>query len=280
MSLPAPSHLDVRMDPARHGGISARATPSRLASALGLLLVLAGLAAPSAPRAQSKSDAFAGKIPPVSAALYRKAGRFELTLSGNLSVNDAFYSKYFGGLKLGYHIFESVSVTAYGAMGLNTKAGSAQVCPSGEGCRPADRVQMWQVPGNIKLMAGVEGAWAPVYGKLNLFSEQVAHFDLGILHGWDWITYQKVLSGTQAAEYDERGQSPGTESTIGMHLGLATRIFLTESIALRLEFRDYFYLAKIPNVREGRGARTELQQQLFAELGVSVFFPFHNRPVQ
>jgi outer membrane beta-barrel protein len=268
------------MDPARHRGIRARATLPRLASALGLLLVVAGLAAPAAPRAQSKSDAFAGKIPPVSAALYRKAGRFELTLSGNVSVNDAFYSKYFGGLKLGYHIIESVSVTAYGAMGLNTKAGSAQVCPSGEGCRPADRVQMWQVPGSIKLMAGVEGAWAPVYGKLNLFSEQVAHFDLGILHGWDWITYQKVLSGAQATEYQDEGRSPGTESTIGMHLGLATRIFFTESVALRLEFRDYFYLAKIPNVREGSGARTELQQQLFAEIGVSVFFPFHNRPVQ
>jgi outer membrane beta-barrel protein len=260
--------------------IHARATLPRLASALGLLLVLAGLAAPAAPRAQSKSDAFAGKIPPVSAALYRKAGRFELTLSGNASVNDAFYSKYFGGLKLGYHFTESLSATAYGAMGLNTKAGSAQVCPSGEGCRPADRVQMWQVPGNIKLMAGAEGAWAPVYGKLNLFSEQVAHFDLGVLVGLDWITYQKVLSGTQAVEYEEEGRSPGTESTVGIHLGLGTRIFFTESIALRLEFRDYIYMAEIPNVREGSGARSELQHQLFTELGVSVFFPFHNRPVQ
>ena len=52
---------------------------------------------PSAAAAQSKSDAFAGKIPPVSGQLYRKAGRFEVTATGNLSLNDAFFTKYFGG---------------------------------------------------------------------------------------------------------------------------------------------------------------------------------------
>ncbi len=275
MSLPAPSHLDVRMDPARRGGSS---TP-RLAAALGLLLVLASLTAPSAPRAQSKSDAFAGKIPPVSAALYRKAGRYELTATGLASVNDAFYSKYFGGLRLGYHFTESLSASAFGATGLNTKAGSAQVCPSGEGCRPADRVEMWQVPGNIKYMAGLEGAWTPVYGKLNLFSEQVAHFDLGVLLGVDWVSYQRVLSSDDAEEYADDGRRPGTQSTIGIHAGLGARIFFAEYIALRLEFRDHVYPVKIPNVREG-SSRSELQHQLFTELGVSVFFPFHNRPVQ
>ncbi len=252
----------------------------RAACATGLLLVLALLAVPAAPRAQSKSDAFAGKIPPVSAALYRKAGRFELSLSGNLSVNDAFYSKYFGGLKLGYHFTETLSATAYGAMGINTKAGSAQVCPSGEGCHPADRVQMWQVPGSIKLMAGVEGAWAPVYGKLNLFSEQVAHFDLAVILGADWITHQRVLSRVDAEELAPTGGTPGTESTIGGHVGLGVRIFFSEWVAMRLEFRDYVYMVDVPNLRDGGGAKRDMQHQLFTEIGLSVFLPMRNRPVQ
>jgi outer membrane beta-barrel protein len=253
---------------------------SRLARAAGALLLVLCVAGPAAPRAQSKSDAFAGKIPPVSAGLYRKAGRTELTLSGNLSVNDAFYSKYFGGLKLGYHFTETLSATVYGAMGLNTKAGSAQVCPSNGGCHSADRVQMWQVPGNIKLMTGVEGAWAPVYGKLNLFSEQVAHFDLSIIGGADWITHQKVLSTADAQALDAAGGSPGTVSTIGGHVGLGVRVFFTEAIALRLEFRDYIYPVQVPNWREGSGAKRDLQNQLFTEIGVSFFLPTHNRPVQ
>ena len=254
-----------------------RSVVARAACALGLLVALA---APEAPRAQSKSDAFAGKIPPVSSALYRKAGRWELTLSGNLSVNDAFYSKYFGGLKLGYHFNESMSAAAFTAMGLNTKAGSAQVCPSGEGCRAADRVQMWQVPGNIRLMTGVEGAWAPVYGKLNLFSEQVAHFDLAVLAGADWISYQKVLSRAEAEAYAAQGRTPGTASTVGGHLGLGVRVFFREWAALRVEFRDYVYRVQVPNLRDGGGARSEFQHQLFTELGLSFFLPFHNRSVQ
>lgn len=247
--------------------------PSRRVA--GAVAVLVALLAPAAAWAQSKSDAFAGKIPPVSAELYRKAGRFEATLSGNVSVNDAFYSKYFGGLKLGYHFTESWSAHALLASGLNTKAGSAQVCPSNGGCRSADKRQMYQVPGNIKLMAGLEGAWTPIYGKLNLFSG-VVHFDMGLMAGVDWINHPKVLSETQA----ESGASPSMTSTVGGHLGLGTRIFINEWLAARLEFRDYLYRVSVPNWREGSGAKKDLQNQMFAELGISVFFPMHNRPVQ
>jgi outer membrane beta-barrel protein len=279
MSLPAPRSRAGRLHRTWRGGKRPSTTPSclRACAALGLLI---SLAAPAAPRAQSKSDAFAGKIPPVSAALYRKAERWEATVSGNFSVNDAFYSKYFGALKLGYHFTESLSATGFATMGLNTKAGSAQVCPSGEGCRSADRVEMWQVPGSIRYIAGVEGAWAPVYGKLNLFSEQVAHFDLSLILGADWINHQEVLGRDEAEALALAGGEPGTTSTIGAHVGLGVRVFFSEWVALRLEFRDYMYQVEVPNVREGSGASRDLQHQLFTEIGVSFFFPTRNRPVQ
>lgn len=249
---------------------------TRGAGALALVLaVLAGLV-PTAAEAQSKSDAFAGKIPPVSAGLYRKAGRFEATLSGNVSINDAFYSKYFGGLKVGYHFTESLSAHGMLSTGLITKAGSAQVCPSNGGCHSADRVQMFQVPGKIKLMTGLEGAWTPVYGKLNLFSG-VAHFDLGVMLGADWIRYQKVLS---TAEAESLSGDPPTAATLGGHVGLGARLFFSEWIAARLEVRNYFYRVPVPNWREGGSAKRDLQSQMFAELGVSFFFPMQNRPVK
>ena len=246
---------------------------------LGLLVLLLG-GLPRAAVAQSKSDAFAGKIPPVSAPLYRKAGRFEVTLSANLSINDAFYSKYFGGLKLGYHFTESLSAHALVASGLDTKAGSAQVCPANGGCHSASRTQMWQVPGNIRLMSGLEGAWAPVYGKLNVFSERVGHFDLSLIGGLDWITYQRVVARSEAEALQASGGNPGTASTLGGHVGLGARIFFSEWIAARLELRDYLYRVSVPNWQENGGAKRDLQNQLFAELGVSFFFPTHNRPVQ
>ncbi len=254
-------------------------SPRRVAAALAASLAVL-LLAPVTARAQSKSDAFAGKIPPVSAALYRKAGRLEVTLSGNLSVNDAFYNKYFGGLKLGYHFTESISAGAFFAGGVNTKAGSAQVCPSNQGCHPASRVQMFQVPGNIQYIAGVEGAWTPVYGKLSFFSERVGHFDLGLVAGASWINYQKAVAQTEAEDLDAAGKHPPLASTIGGHAGIGARVFFSEWMALRLEFRDYVYSVSVPNWQENGRAKRDLQNQLFAELGVSFFLPTRNRPVQ
>ncbi len=254
--------------------------PRRGAAALAVLLGVLFLAGPAPARAQSKSDAFAGKIPPVSAALYRKAGRWETTLSGNLSINDAFYSKYFLGAKVGYHFTESLYAGGLVMTGINTKAGSAQVCPSNGGCSSASREQMFQVPGNIHMIAGVEGAWAPVYGKLNLFSEQVGHFDLSLIGGADWIQYQKVVSEADAQALDASGSHPPLTSTFGGHVGLGFRLFFSEWVAARLEFRDYLYRVEVPNWQENGGAKKDLQNQFFAELGVSFFFPTGNRPVQ
>ncbi|HTN52760.1 MAG TPA: outer membrane beta-barrel domain-containing protein [Anaeromyxobacter sp.] len=241
------------------------------------LTALALAATPAPARGQSKGDAFAGRIPPVSSYLYRKAGRFEVTLSGNLSLNDAFVSKYFGGVKVGYHLTEFFSVSGQVQAGTTSRTGSAQVCRSNQGCSPASPDQLWQVPGHLDLVAGVEAAWSPVYGKLNIASEKVVHFDLSLLGGVDWISYQEVVSSAQAADLVAAGQTPGNKGTIGGHVGLGVRLFFTEAIAARLELKDYIYAVAVPNWQEGGGARKDVQNQLFAELGVSVFFPFQNR---
>jgi outer membrane beta-barrel protein len=250
----------------------------RTSAALAALAALAILAAPRPAEAQSKSDAFAGKIPPVAGALYQKKGRVELTATGNLSLNDAFFSKYFGGAKLGYHFTESFALSAGVATGTTARTGSAVVCPSNGGCGDAAKQQLWQVPGDVKLVAGLEAAWSPIYGKLNIFSERVAHFDLSILAGADRISYSEVVSASRAEQLLQAGQEPGTSSTFGGHVGLGFRLFFTEAIAARIEFKDYIYMVDVPNWQEGGKARSDLQNQLFTELGISVFFPFHNRP--
>jgi outer membrane beta-barrel protein len=247
-----------------------------MAARLALVALLLA-AAPAAPRAASKSDAFAGKIPPVSGQLYRKAGRLELTPMGGLSLNDAFFSKAFGGAKLGWHFTEFLSVSLQGQAGAVSRAGSAVVCPANQGCHPASEVELWQVPGRIEWMAGVEVAWAPVYGKLNVLAEKVAHFDLALLAGADWISHREVLAAGDAVALAAAGGTPGSVGTVGGHVGLGVRVFLSEALAVRWEVRDYIYGVRVPNVQEEGRARLDVQNQLFTELGVSVFFPFHNR---
>jgi outer membrane beta-barrel protein len=246
-------------------------TPRRLS------LTLALLALPALAAAQSKSDAFAGKIPPVSGQLYRTAGRLELSVVGALSLNDAFYSKYFGTGKLTYHLTDAWSLGAYASAGTASQSSSSVLCSSSTGCADARQAQLWQVPGRIRMIVGAEGAWTPVYGKLNVLAEQVAHFDLSILVGPDLIFHDEVLSAQDAAVLEANGGTPGTKSTVGGHLGVAARLFLAEWLALRLEVKDYVYGVEVPN---NAALGTDWQNQLFTELGVSFFFPFRNRPVR
>jgi outer membrane beta-barrel protein len=233
-------------------------------------LVLAAAALAAAPAwAQSSADAFAGKIPPVSGQLYRKAGKLELTLTGNVSLDDAFFTKYFGGVKAGYHLNEYFSISAMAAAGTNRPTNSTVLCPANTGCRDATDTQLYQVPGELTSMYGLELAWSPVYGKLNAFSEQVVHFDLSLLVGADMIGYREVISSAAAAELEATGGEPATKSTFGGHLGIGIRAFITPWMALRLEVKDYLYAVEVPNGGTGQ----KLQSQLFTELGASFFVP-------
>ena len=234
------------------------------------LAALALAAAPGAASAQSsKADAFAGKIPPVSGQLYQKAGRVELTASGNLSLNDAFYAKYFGGLKATYHFTDHWAAGLQAAGGTAVATNSAVVCSPSQGCNDATSTMLKQVPGRIRYIVGAEGAWAPVYGKLNVVSEQVAHFDLSILAGPDLIGYDEVLAKEVAAT-----QTPAVLTAFGGHVGLGLRVFFTPNIAARIEIKDYLYNVNVPNGGIGK----DLQSQLFAELGVSWFLGSSSRP--
>jgi outer membrane beta-barrel protein len=245
-------------------------TPRRLVLALALLVLPALASAQS-----SKADAFAGKIPPVSGQLFRPAGRLELTLGGQVSLNDAFFTKYFGNAKLTYHAGEFWSVGGFLAGGAATQSGSAVVCSATTGCADATDAQLWQVPGRINMVAGLEGAWIPVYGKLNVLAEQVAHFDLFILAGPDVVFHDEVLSAQDAAVLEAAGGTPGSKMAFGGHFGVGARLFFAQWGALRLEVRDLVYAVDVPN-----NGGSDLQNQIFAELGFSVFFPTRNRPAR
>ncbi len=249
--------------------------PARLALVAGLALALGLL--PAAARAGNKADAFEGKIKPVSGQLYGKAGRLELTPAALLSLNDAFFTKYFGGLKATWHFSEFLSVSGAFAAGAAVRTGSAVVCPANQGCRPASTAELYQVPGKLTSIASLEGAWTPVYGKLNVFAEKVAHFDLGILAGVDLLGHQAVQAAGAADDLVAAGQKPPGKSTLGGHAGLGVRLFLGDAVALRWEIKDYVYAVDVPNWQESGRARRDVQNQLFTELGVSIFFPFQQR---
>jgi len=233
-----------------------------------LLGALGALAAAAPPAAASEADVFEDKIQPVSGVLYPKAGRIEVTPTFNLSLIDPFYSKTLFGAKLGYHLSEYWSIHATFSTGPASATSSASVCPANRGCGPATAEQLYQVPGRIRMMAGGEVAFSPVYGKLNLIGEQVAHFDVSLFAGADWLSYQQALESGVAEATARSGGKPPDQSGVAGHLGLGVRIYLYRFVALRLELRDYLYSAEIGNLQ-----KRQLQNQVFADMGLSFFFP-------
>ncbi len=210
----------------------------------------------------SEADVFENKVKPVSGQLYTKAGKIELTPTLQLSLNDAFFSKYMGGLKLGYHFNEYfyAGVTATGTFATSA-TGSTSVCPAGAGCRSAYAWELYKVPGHIDWIAGAELAFSPVYGKLNVFAEKALHFDLSVLAGADLVSFRDVDASATSAS-----AAPGSATSIGGHVGVGARVFFARFMAVRLELKDVLY--SVPHLATG-----QLQTQLMADIGLSFFVP-------
>ena len=236
--------------------------------AAGVLAAALACAVPARAGAQSKADAFEGKVPPIAGQLFRKSGRTELTLSFDTSLNDAFYTKYFLGVKADYHFTEHWDVGIEAQGGLTVQTSSAVVCTAAAGCTNATTEMMRQVPGKIRWIVGAQGEWSPIYGKLDALSESVAHMDLSLIAGPDLIAYDEVLSTAQA-----QAGAPATLTKIGGHVGLGMRFFVSERWAVRLEFKDYLYSVNVPN----GGIGTHVLNQFFLDIGASMFLPGANR---
>jgi outer membrane beta-barrel protein len=224
------------------------------------------LAAAPLPSRASEADAFADKVEPVSGQLYEKAGRFEIEPFFALSLNDAFYAKYLGGLRAGWHLSEAWSVAAAFETGFSSPTASTTLCTVNQGCTSPADAQLWQVPGDIRWIAGAEVAFSPVYGKVNLLASAVVHLDFSLIAGLDWIVFQDVLSAADAEALAQAGGTPGTTGAPAIHLGIGSHVFVGRSMAVVLQLRDYLYFAEIGNLQERK-----LQNQLFLELGFSFF---------
>jgi outer membrane beta-barrel protein len=96
----------------------------------------------------------------------------------------------------------------------------------------------------------------------------VAHFDVSLFAGADWLSYQQALESAAAQTTARAGGKPPDQSGVAGHLGLGVRIHLYRFVALRLELRDYLYSAEIGNLQ-----KRQLQSQFFADMGLSFFFP-------
>ncbi len=196
------------------------------------------------------------RIRPVSGNLFLKDGRHEFSPTLDLSLNDAFFSKYVFGLRYAYHLTEKWSVGLNGGWALSTPSGAVTTCNSkGEDCQVPSKERLARTPGDFDLIAGLDVAWAPLYGKISVLAEKVLHFD----------TYALVGAGAVRTRLAAEGEVDPTSSFVPeVHVGVGQRYFLGRSATLRFEIRDVIYQQEV-------GGRSDLQNQLLFGIGLSFF---------
>ncbi len=182
----------------------------------------------------------AERIPSVTRRVFAKKGRVELTPAVGLSLDDPFYNDYIFQGGVAYHINESFAVGAQGEYWVSSSS-----APDVSGGGSAGDLDF-----NHPLFAArLEVIWSPIYGKVNLFAEEVFHFDTFISAGVGYIGL------------DTDGSVAGTIA-IGQHY------FLNDWLALRVDLRDQIFSM---DVNPAGGPGKHLQNLLTFNLGLAFY---------
>ena len=182
------------------------------------------------------------RVRPVSGHLFLMDGRFEVSPGIGISLRDAFWQKVGFGAAFTYHLTESVGLSARASYNLSLISGAAQICdPVGGGCAAPTEAELSTFngkPANVSFgrmsfLSSVDLQWAPLYGKLALFSEKVLNFNMVALDRQHsrtlddrHIIAREIILGQQFANF---------------HFNQLEQLFVVNHVALVQEHDDVRY---------------------------------------
>lgn len=259
---------------------------------VGPIVALIGLtlAAPTAAEAGSRPgtealDEFKAdkkRYNTVQNRFFLKQNRFEVAPIAGYVPNNPFAARYVGGLLVAYHFGENFA--AEGAFAYSPDLGGNDlkdlthtlVSIAHEG--GADGVEFQQPVDKMVLGATFAARWAPIYGKINLLGERVLNFDMYLIGGLGMLSIAKYY-----AVYDDNAAEGGpptalqkvsNKAVVPINLGLGMNFFVSSSVAIKLDARNYFYFDKKPQYDPDiPEEQSRLYNNLVASVGVSIFFP-------
>ena len=177
----------------------------------------AGASASAEEEAPQRGKTLQERIRAVSRRVFLKRERFELEPLVAFSANDALNRWWTFGLRGAYHFNEEFALDFGGGGGFNQPLKDIRLL--------GDPEKLDQVPiVGQKAYADIGVTFAPLYGKLALMAEQVAHFDCFVSAGLGAIV-----------DESEDGVHPA------LQVGIGTRVFLTRWLTFRADVRSYTY---------------------------------------
>jgi outer membrane beta-barrel protein len=190
---------------------------------------------------------------------FLKRGRVEVAPLFAATVNDAFYQKIGGGLRLGYNFGDAFALTARGAV---YQVDSLKLAPIRTDNVREGKVafQSQLLSSQIYRLAMVDGVWSPVYGKASWLDRSIVHFDFFLAAG-----FGAVWSATSFASGGKAGQGPH----LAADLGAGIRFYPLEWMAVEAGLMMTVYPDQPMEAVPGT-----MQKILAANVGVSFFWPF------
>lgn len=229
-------------------------------SCLALASLAATLAATSAPAQEELIDRSV-----VRNRLHSPAGRLELSGSVGLTLVTYLTDHYTFDAGIAYNLFNTLALEVRGGYALSRHTALARTLSEKflnrqDVVRTDELEDLWEM--NAHGVAGVR--WAPIYGKLSLFSDVATHFQtyLWLGGGLGSLQRESVIQCTQVVEAErglglcdnrDRGD-PGDRSTATENYwqkesrvapvvsgALGFRFFLGSHHGVRLEVRDWAF---------------------------------------
>ncbi len=193
------------------------------------------------------------RVKSVQRKLYLKARRFEITPMVMASLNDPFYIKFGGNLRVAYHLADTVAVAARGSIVTLFRTPEATLAKSIFTSTISFSVPQWDAMGDVE--------WSPVYGKVAILNS-ILHFDAYLLGGLGIVW--TATSGMPDAAGQLRG--PNVAADVGGGL----RFIAKDWLAVNVSVINTAY------VDAPAGTKGATQNMLTVNAGVSVFLPFQS----
>jgi outer membrane beta-barrel protein len=189
---------------------------------------------------------------------FLKRHRFEISPLFAATVNDAFYQKVGGGLRVAYNFGDTFALALRGALYQNEDLKLAPI--------RTDNVREGKVAFQSQLLSSqiyraamVDGIWSPVYGKAAWLDRSIVHFDLYLTAGFGLVW--------SATSFDSAGNE-GLGPHLAADVGAGLRFYPLEWLALEAGMMLTLYPDQPMETVPGT-----LQKVLAANVGVSFFLP-------
>jgi outer membrane beta-barrel protein len=206
-----------------------------------------GQAAPVLPFSE-KDVALGDKVKAVQRKGFIKAHRLEIAPLLSSTINDPYYLKFGGGLRLAYSFQDSFALAVRGTYFTPLRRNAVR-----EG-KLAFQSQL--LSSQIYGLAMLDGVWSPIYGKASFLNKNIIHFDVYLSAG-----FGAVWSATSLAP---RNEGPH----IAADLGGGVRFYPKEWLAFEMGLNCTLY----PD-QPTKSVPGTIQKLFVANVGFSFFFP-------